>query len=52
LSPFAQEDLLVSVQGVHHQVQQLFDLGLEAERFFGGCLVHIQLFILNVECAA
>ena len=29
----AQEDLLVAVQGVHHQVQELFDLGLEAERF-------------------
>jgi len=29
----AQKDLLVAVQGVNHQVQQLCDLGLEAERF-------------------
>ena len=32
----AQENLLVAVQGVDHQVQELFDLGLEAERFLGG----------------
>ena len=32
----AQEDLLVAVQGVDHQVQQLLDLGLEAEGFLGG----------------
>ena len=31
----AQEDLLVAVQGVDHQVEQLLDLGLEAERFAG-----------------
>ncbi len=37
----AQEDLLVAVQGVDHQVQQLLDLGLEAERFFGGGFAHI-----------
>src|SRR6185312_2098812 len=29
----AQEDLLVAVQGVHHQLEQLPHLGLEAERF-------------------
>ena len=48
----AQEDLLVPVQGVHHQVQQLLDLGLETEGFFGRRLVHIQPTILAVECAA
>ena len=31
----AQEDLLVAVQGVDHQVEELLDLGLEAEGFFG-----------------
>ena len=39
----AQEDLLVAVQGVNHQVQELRDLGLESEGFLGrriwhGCL--------------
>ena len=29
----AQENLLVAVQGVNHQVQELRDLGLESERF-------------------
>ena len=29
----AQEDLLVAVQGVDHEVQQLLHLGLEAEGF-------------------
>ena len=28
---FAQEDLLVAVQGVHHEVQQLLHLGFEIE---------------------
>lgn len=32
----AQEDLPVGVQGVNHQVQQLLDLGLEAEGFLAG----------------
>src|SRR5436189_1030496 len=32
-----QEDLLVAVQGVHHQVQQLLDLGLKTESFLRGC---------------
>ena len=32
----AQEDLLVAVQGVDHQVEELRHLGLEAERFPGG----------------
>src|SRR6185503_13833466 len=27
----AQEDLLVAIQGVNHQIQELLDLGLEAE---------------------
>ena len=39
----AQEDLLVAVQGVNHQVQELRDLSLESEDFLGrrighGCL--------------
>ncbi len=38
----AQENLLVAVQGVDHQVQQLLDLGLEAQGFSGGsCLAHL-----------
>ena len=37
----AQKDLLVPVQGVHHQVQQLPDLGLEAEGLLGGGVGHI-----------
>jgi hypothetical protein len=32
----AQEDLLVAVERVHHQVQQLLHLGLEAQRFLRG----------------
>ena len=32
---FAQEDFLVAVQGVNHQVQQLFDLGLKPAGFLG-----------------
>ncbi len=36
---FAQEDLLVAVQGVDHQVQQLLDLGLEAEGFLAVAVV-------------
>ena len=31
---FAQEDFLVGIQGVDHEVQQLLDLGLEAQGFF------------------
>ena len=42
----AQEDLLVAVQGVDHQVQQLLDLGLEAERLFDRCVVHAVLLPL------
>ena len=39
----AQEDLLVPVQGMDHQVEELRDLGLESEGFLGrriwhGCL--------------
>ena len=34
----AQENLLVAVQGVNHQVQELRDLGLEAEGFLGRCV--------------
>ncbi len=33
---FAQENVLVGIQGMDHQLQQLFDFGLEAEGFFGG----------------
>jgi hypothetical protein len=40
---FPQEDLLVAVQGVNHQVEELFDLGLEAERFSGRCFVHVSV---------
>ena len=36
----AQEDLLVPVQGVNHQVQELRDLGLESERLFGRRICH------------
>ena len=36
----AQEDLLVAVQGVDHQVEQLLDLGLEAQGLFRGGVVH------------
>ena len=31
----AQEDLLVGVQGVDHQIEELLDFGLEAEGFLG-----------------
>ena len=31
---FTQEDLLVRIQGMDHEVQQLLYLGLEAKRFF------------------
>jgi hypothetical protein len=33
---FAQENVLVGIQGMDHQLQQLFDFGLEAQGFFGG----------------
>ena len=33
----AQEDFLVAIQRVHHQVQQLFHLGLKAERLSLSC---------------
>jgi hypothetical protein len=36
----AQEDLLVPVQGVDHQIEQLFDFGLEAERLLRCRLGH------------
>ena len=36
----AQEDLLVPVQGVNHQVQELRDLGLESEGFLGRRVCH------------
>ncbi len=36
----AQEDLLVAVQGVNHQLQELRDLGLESEGFFRGRACH------------
>ena len=39
----AQKDLLVAVQGVNHQVQKLFDLGLEAERFARLGFCHLYL---------
>jgi len=35
-----QENLAVGVQRVDHQMQELFDLGLEAERFLGGSSRH------------
>ena len=41
----AQEDLLVAVQGVDHQLQQLLDFGLEAERFAG--LDHRHMFLVD-----
>ena len=31
---FTQEDLLVAVQGVDHEVQQLLDFGFKTKRFF------------------
>jgi hypothetical protein len=37
---FAQENLLVAVQRVDHQLQQLFDLGLKTQRLFLGGLGH------------
>ena len=36
----AEENLLVAVQGVHHQVQQLFHLGLEIEGSRFPCVAH------------
>ena len=36
----AQENLLVAVQGVDHQLQQLLDLGLKAQRLFIGGFGH------------
>lgn len=36
-----QEDLPVGVQGVNHQIQQLFDFGLEAQGFFMGDGRHV-----------
>ena len=41
----AQEDLLVPVKGVHHQVQELLDLRLEAKRFTRCCRIHRYLLI-------
>ena len=32
---FAHENLLVAVQGMNHQLQQLFDFGLETEGLLG-----------------
>ena len=33
---FAQKNLLVAIQGVNHQLQQLFNLGLKSVGFFSG----------------
>ena len=38
------EDLLVAVERVHHQVQQLFDLGLETEGFPSAHFAHVLTF--------
>ena len=35
----AQKNLLVAIQGVNHQVEQLFDFGLEAVGFLGVSVV-------------
>ena len=43
----AQEDLLVAVQGVDHQVQQLLDFGLEAQCFLGGGFAHVRCSPVN-----
>ena len=37
---FPQENFLVAVQGVDHQLQQLFDFGLEAQCLAGGGFGH------------
>src|SRR5262249_39812143 len=41
----AQEDLLVRIQGVDHQLQQLFDFGLEAQGFF--VIGHLYSIVLS-----
>jgi hypothetical protein len=46
----AQENLLVAVQGVDHQVEQLLDFGLEAERILGRHVVHSGLRVRIVLC--
>jgi hypothetical protein len=40
---FAQEDFLVAVQGMDHQVQQLLHLGLEAQGFLGRGFGHVEI---------
>ena len=39
----AQENLLVAVQGVNHQLQELADFGLEAERLAVGLVTHASI---------
>ncbi len=47
---FAQKNLLVAVQGVNHKVEQLLDLGLEAQGFFSGFGLHGCSLELNFAC--
>ena len=43
----AQEDFLVPVQGVNHQVEQLFDFSLKTECFFHRRLVHAYVLLIS-----
>ena len=42
----AKEDLLVPVEGMHHQVQELLDLRLKPKRFTCCCRIHRDILAL------
>jgi hypothetical protein len=46
---FAQENVLVGIQGMDHQLEELLDFGLEAEGFFGGGHAFISRYV-QIRC--